>query len=220
MTDKSKTFRATLERLRGKGMSWVIVHVPFSVQKLWNTRGALKVHAEVNGFRYQTALLPTRAGRHFLLVNKKVQKAARISEGSKAEFTLIPDRSPRVIQLPQELEIALREDRALRKWFDRLNQSIRNWFADHVASAKSADTRKRRAERAAECLMETMEAENDLPPMIRIALSRHPEAAAAWSGLTATQRRHHLLGIFNQRTPEARMNRLQRVIETMVNVPE
>jgi uncharacterized protein YdeI (YjbR/CyaY-like superfamily) len=216
----SKTFRATLERLRGKGTSWVIARVPFSVQKLWKTRGSLRVQAEVNGYSYKTALLPTRAGRHFLLINKKVQNAAHITEGSKVELTLVPDRSPRVLRLPEELEIALKEDRALRKWFDRLNHSTRKWFAGHVADAKSPDTRKRRAERAAEHLMETMEAEIDLPPTLHLALSRHPGAMEAWSGLSPTQRRHHLLSILHYRTPESRMNRIQRMIESIVDTRE
>ncbi|PYR81228.1 MAG: hypothetical protein DMG18_16680, partial [Acidobacteria bacterium] len=71
----SKTFRATLERFRGNGLNWVIVQLPFSVEKRWKTRGTLRVNVEVNGFHYRTALFPTGAGQHFLLVNKKMQKA-------------------------------------------------------------------------------------------------------------------------------------------------
>ena len=89
----SKTFRATLQRFRGNGLNWVIVRLPFSVEKRWKTRGTLRVNVEVNGFHYRTAVFPTRAGQHFLLVNKKMQKAARIGPGSTAAFTLTPDFS-------------------------------------------------------------------------------------------------------------------------------
>ena len=212
----SKTIRATLDRLQGNGVSWVIVRVPFSVEKRWKTRGNLRVHIEVNGFQYRTALLPTRSGKHFFIVNQKMQKAARIGPGSTASFILTPDFSPRVTLLPKELEAALNEDRALRKWFEKkLSYSLRKWFVDQVANAKSPDTRRKRAERFAECLMEIMEAEYDLPPMIRLAFARHRGSEQAWLGKTETQRRHDLLSIFHPRTLEARMNRLERVIRSL-----
>src|SRR5881397_733821 len=121
----SKTFRATLKRFRGNGLNWVIVQLPFSVEKRWKTRGMLRVNVEVNGFHYRTSLFPTRSGQHFLLVNKKMQKAARILPGSTASFTVTPDLSPREVKLPSELEHALKEDRQLWKWFDHLPHSLR-----------------------------------------------------------------------------------------------
>jgi uncharacterized protein YdeI (YjbR/CyaY-like superfamily) len=209
----SKTFRATLEPLRANGLNWTIARLPFGVEKIWKTRGILKVRVRVNGFEYRTALFPTRKGQHFLLVNKKMQKAARIAPGSTAAFTVTPDLSPREIHLPQELERALSEDRALRKWFDRIPYSVRKWLSDMVADAKSPDTRRKRAERVAEQAMETMDAEQDLPPMIRIAFRRNPAAEEGWRKMTANQRRQHLLAVFYYRTPESRIKRLERVIE-------
>src|SRR4051812_19848445 len=153
----SKTFRATLERLQGNGLNWVIIYIPFSVERQWKTRGTLRVNAEINGIALRAALLPTRSGRHFMIVNKKMQQAARIVPGSSAVFTLTPDLSPRIIQLPAELETALNEDRALRKWFDRLSYSVRKWLVNQLADAKPADPRRRRAERIAENVMEAME---------------------------------------------------------------
>src|SRR5262249_40255459 len=99
----SKTIRATLERFREKGVNWVIIRLPFSVEKVWKTRGTVRVNVEVNGFSYRTAALPTRSGQHFLIVNRKAQKAGRITAGSIGLFTLTPDFSPRTIQLPKEL---------------------------------------------------------------------------------------------------------------------
>ena len=209
----AKTFRATLEPLRAKGLNWTIARLPFSVEKVWKTRGILKVRVTINGYEYRTALFPTRKGEHFVLVNKKMQKAARIAPGSTAAFTITPDLSPREIHLPPELERALNEDRALRKWFDRIPYSIRKWLSDMVADAKSPDTRRKRADRVAEQAMETMDAEHDLPPMIRIAFARNPGAEEGWKKMTANQRRQNLLAVFYYRTPESRMKRLEKVIE-------
>jgi uncharacterized protein YdeI (YjbR/CyaY-like superfamily) len=173
----------------------------------------MKVHIEVNDFRYRTSLFPTGRGSHYILVNKKMQKAARIGPGSVAAFVVTPDLSPRELELPKELEHALQEGPALRKWFDRLGYSIRKWLADMVIDAKSPETRKRRAECVAEQVMEAMDAENDLPPMIRLAFSRIPGAERAWKDMTEIQRRGNLLAIFYYRTPQSRIRRIEKIFK-------
>ena len=210
---KPKPFQAMLERFPGNGLNWVIARLPFNVEETWGTRGRLRVHVEVNGFEYRTSLFPTGTGEHYLLVNKKMQKGARIVPGQTAKFTLTPDVLPRELKLPKELEAALNEERAVRKWFDRLNYSIRKWLADLVADAKSQETRGKRANRVAEQIMETMEAEQELPPMIRLAFNRNPGSERGWRTMTEIQRRGHLLGIFYYRAPHSRMNRIEKVIE-------
>jgi len=112
----------------------------------------------------------------------------------------------------------LNEERALHNWFDRLSYSIRKWVVDQVANGKSPETRQNRAERVAESLMAAMDAEQDLPPMIRLAFSRHPGAEQAWRNLTAIQRRQNLLAIFFYRTPESRLNRIEKLIAKLPGV--
>ena len=209
----SKTFRAPLEPLRSNRLNWTIARLPFNVEKTWKSRGILKVYVTINSLEYRTSLFPTRKGEHFLLVNKKMQKEARIAPGMIVTFTVRPDLSPRQPELPRELEDALNEDRALRKWFDRLSYSVRKWLSDLVAEAKSAGTRRKRADRVAEQVMEAMDAENDLPPMIRLAFARNPGAEQAWKTMTPIQRRHGLLAVFYYRTPESRTRRLEKLIE-------
>src|SRR5215831_4054912 len=210
---KSKTFRATLEPLRGNGLNWTIVRLPFQAEKLWGVRGMLRVRVKVDDVEYATSLFPTRSGGHFLLINKKVQKAAGIRLGDEATFTLTPDLVPRELRLPAELERALREDRSLRKWFDRLSYSIRKWLSDLVDTAKSAAARNKRADRIAEQVMQAMEAEKELPPFLRLEFGRIPGADNAWKNMTDIQRRNHLLGIFYYRTPLSQANRIRRIFK-------
>ena len=49
-----KSFKATLERLRSN-LGWIIVWIPFDVQKVWGSRGRLKVRGEINGFAFRTS---------------------------------------------------------------------------------------------------------------------------------------------------------------------
>src|SRR5437868_11106836 len=104
---KAKTFRATLERLRSD-LGWVIVRLPFDVRETWGT-GRLKVLGEVNGVSFRTSLFPQKDGGHFILINNKIQKAARIFLGNTAGFRLEVDTAPRVVAVPPEFELILRQ---------------------------------------------------------------------------------------------------------------
>jgi hypothetical protein len=65
----------------------------------------------------------------------------------------------------------------------------------------------------AERLLATMEAEQELPPLIARALRGNSKAKAGWERMTVVQRRGQLLGIFYYQTPEARDRRLQKLLE-------
>ena len=211
MKQKSKTFEASLEGFSRNKLNWVIARVPFDVEKVWGTRGLIKVIVKVGGLEYPTSLFPTGSGEHFVLVNKKMQKAARIAIGSTASFTVTPDLAPREVKVPAELTRALNEERGLRKWFDSLKYSMRKWLADQVGDAKSPETRVRRAQRVAEIALETMLAEEELPPMIRQAFSRNPKVARIFREMNDHQKRGTLLAVFYYRTPESRLRRLEKI---------
>ncbi len=173
----------------------------------------LKVKGEINGFAFRTSLFPTGKGYHYLLVNKRMQAGAGARPGSVAQFRLEPDTEKRVATVPAELQRVLNEDRSLRRWFDQLNYSIRKWITDRVVQVKSAEARVRRAEQVAEQLMATMEAELELPPILKLAFAREPRAFAGWQRMSPLHRRGHLLAIFYYRSPEAHDRRIAKVIE-------
>ncbi len=208
----SKSFKATLERMPSN-LGWVIVRIPLDVPKVWGTRGMLKVKGEINGFAFRTSLFPTGKGYHYLLVNKRMQAGAAARPGSVAQFRLEPDMEKRVATVPAELQRILNEDRSLRRWFDQLSYSTRKWITDRVVQVKSAEARVRRAEQVAEQLMATMEAERELPPILKLAFAREPRALAGWQRMSPTHRRGNLLAIFYYRTPEARDRRIAKIIE-------
>jgi uncharacterized protein YdeI (YjbR/CyaY-like superfamily) len=212
---EKKSFRATLERLRSN-LGWVIVWIPFRVQKIWGTRGRLRVRGEINSFAFRTSLFPTRKGEHFLLVNKKMQAGGRASEGTTAEFSLEPDTEERLVVVPAELKRMLAEDKTFRRWFDALSYSIRKWISDWVVQPKSASARIRRAEQVAEQLFSAMEAERELPPVLKLAFTRDPRAFEGWNLMSPSHRRGLLIAIFYYRSPEARSRRIQKVVEEAI----
>ena len=215
----TKSFHATLERLRSN-LGWVVIRIPFNVQKTWGTRGMFRVKGEINGFPFRTSLFPTRKGEHFLLVNKKMQAGAHASEGTTAEFLLEPDTEERVAIVPAEFKRFLDEDRSFRRWFDALSYSIRKWISDWIVQPKSAEARGRRAEQVAEQLFSAMEAEHDLPPALKLAFTRDPRALEGWNLMSPSHRRGQLIAIFYYRSPDARARRTEKIVAEAITLAE
>jgi uncharacterized protein YdeI (YjbR/CyaY-like superfamily) len=208
-----KSFTAVLEP-DGTALRWVVVRVPFDVTKAWTVRRGRRVRGEIEGFAFRTTLFPRPGGgEHFLLVNKKMQTGAGVRAGAKARIWLEPDLEEREILLPEELNRELNSDRALRKWFDGLSDSMRREIGKWADEPKTPASRKKRAEKMAERLMQAMEGEREPPPVLKAAFHRQPRAREAWFALTVAQRRNHLLGIFYYETVEARERRAAKAIE-------
>jgi Domain of unknown function (DUF1905) len=84
-------FAAPLERLPSR-LQWTIVYIGFDAGKVWGLRGQIKVKGEINGFPFRSSLFPTRQGRHFLLINKGMQRGAGLAEGKVARLAIELDR--------------------------------------------------------------------------------------------------------------------------------
>lgn len=216
---KQKSFKAELVKLRSN-LGWTVAYIPFNVEKTWNSRGMLKVKVEVNGQPFRTSLFPTREGKHFILVNKKMQKAGKIKLGSTADFRIEPDTDERVAKVPPELAPFFKKDAALRRWYEKLSYSIKREIDKWVSEPKSAEARKRRAEQIAERLLSTIEAEAELPPQVRVALERTPNAMNGWKLLTDGKRRMELMAYFYYHAPESRAKRLDKTVQLAVAAAE
>jgi uncharacterized protein YdeI (YjbR/CyaY-like superfamily) len=208
-----KSFTAVLEPLRN-GLGWVIARIPFDVAKAWPMRKGLRVRGEIEEFPFRTSLFAiARGGGHFLLANKKMQAGAKAPVGSRVKIRIEPDLEERAAQVPLELASALKGDRRLRKWFDRLSYTWRKQIGDWVGEPKSAEGRQLRAERMAERLLLTLEGETELPPILHAAFLRQPLARKGWDAMTPIQRRHHLLAIYYYQSVDSRERRAARVVE-------
>jgi uncharacterized protein YdeI (YjbR/CyaY-like superfamily) len=210
----AKSFKATLERMLDSRLGWVIIRIPFEVSKIWGTRAKVRVKGEINGFEFRASVFPTGKGYHCMLVKKSMQTGANASPGDTAQFRIEPDTAKRVAIVPAELRRILKEDRSFRRWFDeQLTFSMRKWICDWIVNVKNPQSRVRRAEQVAEQLLTTMEAELDLPPILKRAFASDPRAYQGWLSMTPLQRRHSLLGIFYYRNPESRDRRIAKMLE-------
>jgi len=198
-----KSFTAVLEPLRNN-LGWVIARIPFDIDKAWPNRLRLRVRGEIEGFAFRTSLFAfSNSEGHFLLVNKKMQSAAKAAIGSKVRISLQPDLEERVANIPPEMARALQGERRLRKYFDKLSYSMRKDIERWVSDPKSPASRQKRAEQLAERLFFAMEGEAELPPILHAAFLRQPQARIGWEAMTPNQRRNSLMAIFYYQSPDA-----------------
>lgn len=144
-TTRSHTarFKARLEA-GGEGGAWVILKVPFDVEKRFGSKGRLSVSGTFNGTAYQTSIFPSGDGTHHMLVNKALQLAASAAAGDSVVVTMQPEREPRQVQIPADLHSALEERPALRAAFNALSPSRRKYIVQSIEGAKLPETRRRR----------------------------------------------------------------------------
>lgn len=218
--DAVKTFETVLERTPDR-LRWVIARLPFDAAQFWGKRGQIRIKGEINGFAFSGILFPTGAGTHFLIVNKKLLAGGKTAPGLTAKFRLQPDTTPRPSPPPpKELLQELGQSKRLLKFYESLNPSRRREIAKWVAACKTPGARKRRSRQIAERLMETMEAERELPPIMQLAFRQNPRAAEQWQRMSQSHRRAHLFSIFYYRTPEARANRVAKCVEELLQRAE
>lgn len=213
---KTKTFKAVLEP-DGTRLQWTVVRVPFDIAKAWPERRGRRVKGTVNGFAFRTTLFPDPKGSGLiLLVNKKMQAGAGAHKGDRVEVAMEPDLEERETVVPPELLRLLRQAPGLTAWFRKLSDSNQREIGKWVLQPASEESRQKRAEQMAERLMNAMDGERIVPPILRALFAQHPEAETGWKGMTDTQRRGHLLGIFYYQGVEARERRALQAVEEAV----
>jgi uncharacterized protein YdeI (YjbR/CyaY-like superfamily) len=217
---QAKTFESVLERSSNR-LRWVFARIPFDAAKIWGKRGQLRMQGTINGFAFSATLFPDGQGNHFLIVNKKMLSGGKTAAGLTAKFRLQPDTSPRItVAPPAELLRALGQSKRLLKFFESLSPSRRHEIAKWIAECKTSEARRRRSEQISERLMETMEAERELPPIMQLAFRQNLRATEQWQSLSPSHRRAHLFSVFHYRTPEGRANRIQKCVEEMLERAE
>jgi uncharacterized protein YdeI (YjbR/CyaY-like superfamily) len=210
---KAKRFRAVLEPL-GDGLGWVVAWLPFDAAATWKRMVRRRVTVEVGGEVFRTSLFAgTRRKGEFVLVNKKMQRAAGAGVGAMVEFAIAPDMEERQAELPDELASLLDDEPGLRQWYDELTEYWRREIGKWVMDVKSDEARMRRAEQMAERLLATMEGERELPPVIQVAFRARPKARIGWGKMTPAQRRAGLMAVFYYQTPEARQKRVEKLCD-------
>ncbi|MBV8086050.1 MAG: DUF1905 domain-containing protein [Chloroflexi bacterium] len=105
------------------------------------------VSVTLNGYTYRTTV-GIMGGRSLIPVSAEVRAAAGVAAGDELDVTLEPDTAPREVEVPADLAAAMAADSEAKRFFDALSYSHKRSYVLPIESAKSAETRQRRVEKA------------------------------------------------------------------------
>jgi uncharacterized protein YdeI (YjbR/CyaY-like superfamily) len=83
-------------------------------------------------------------GRSLIPVSAEVRAKAGVVAGDQVDVEVVPDTSPRTVEVPADLGGALEREPAARQAFDRLSYSNQRRHVLAVEGAKTDQTRQRR----------------------------------------------------------------------------
>jgi hypothetical protein len=140
----TQRFRTVIEAASGGGAA---AKIPPDVEAVLGGRKQMRVIGTLNGHPIRTSTMPYR-GAFYVGLHKAAREAAGVGIGDEVELELTRDDSPRVLDIPPELEAAFGAEPALRQRFDALSFSRRRDLAAPIAEAKKPETRAARLEKA------------------------------------------------------------------------
>jgi len=125
-------------------MDTAFVAIPFDVEKIYGTRGQVKVKATFDGYPYRGVMANMGAGCHQIGVGKEIRKAIDKKVGDSILVTVEKDLEERVVDVPADLQRLLNTNRKAKSIYEELSFTNRKEYALWINSAKKPETRKKR----------------------------------------------------------------------------
>lgn len=107
-------------------------------------RGIVPVVGKINGFAIRATLGPVGDGTHQMMVNREMREGVSARIGDEVHVVLEPDTTPRVVEIPEDFQRALKKNTAARRRFEALPPSHKKRYVEVIDESKKADTRARR----------------------------------------------------------------------------
>ncbi|OPA76885.1 hypothetical protein BVG16_17195 [Paenibacillus selenitireducens] len=144
-------FNAMLIRPAGVG-TWTYLNVPVHVDEVFGTKNQVKVKGTLNDIPFQGTLMPHGDGSHFLVVNKEIRDAARVTTGDTVHCTIEQDFGARAVLAPDDFLQSLMQHESANLFYEELAYSYQKEYVAWIDSAKRPETRTRRIQQAVEKL--------------------------------------------------------------------
>jgi hypothetical protein len=129
------------------GKSATGIEVPADVVAALGQGKRPKVTVTINGYSYPSTV-GVMGGLSLIPVSADVRAKAGVAAGDEVDIDLVPDTGPRTVEVPADLATALASVPAARQAFDKLSYSGQQRYVLGIEQAKTAETRKRRVEKA------------------------------------------------------------------------
>ncbi len=141
------TFDAVLVRPEGVG-TWTFINIPLQVSAGFGAKGQVRVKGTINDYPFRSTALPMGDGKHYLVVGKEIRDAIAVAQGDTVKVWLELDLEERRVEVPEQLTQALGSRPQAAAAFERMTYSHQKEWINWIMSAKQAETRLRRVEKA------------------------------------------------------------------------
>ena len=141
-------FKATLHRPaeREKGEAWTFLVLPKAASSKLPSRSMSSVEGTLNDAPFAATLEPDGQGSHWLKVDEKLRKAAKVEPGDKVELEIHPAEQEPEPEVPDDLQQALANAPDARAVWDDITAVARRDWIHWITSPKKPETRVRRVE--------------------------------------------------------------------------
>lgn len=137
-----QSFDATIETDSKSGGAWVTM--PFDVKSVFGTGGWVKVKATFDGHEYRGSIADMGTGGHILIITKQIRNAIRKEPGDRVKVELEKDTYERTVDIPNELELLLKQNKTASEFYNSLSFTNRKEYANWISSAKRDETKEKR----------------------------------------------------------------------------
>lgn len=145
----SLSFQAKLERI-ADDMEYFAFTVPAKISGALQTRGPVPVSVRLNDdVTFLVSLAPIGGGRHWLRVNAKAWKAAKLKEGDRVLVQITVRDRTKEAALPSDVANALRAAGKTDD-FNAIPLGQRTFLLRQIAAAAKPETRTKRIHAAIE----------------------------------------------------------------------
>jgi hypothetical protein len=146
----AKRFRAVLEQ--SESSTATAITIPFDVPKAFGKRGRVAVRGTINGVLFRSSVFKMGDAPYFMVVNRQMRAAAGVSAGQTISVVMERDDEPRTVEVPADLQAALKSRRGAEEAWARLSFTHQKEHVQAITEAKRPETRARRVAKTIEQL--------------------------------------------------------------------
>ena len=140
----AQSFRATIQQT---GKTACGIEVPETVVVALGGSKRPAVTVDLDGFTYRSTVAPMSGG-WWLPVTTETRAGSGLNAGDEVTVTLQLDTAPREVEVPPELEAALKAAPDAKAFFDGLSYSNKRVFTLSVEGTNNPETKARRVGKA------------------------------------------------------------------------
>lgn len=142
------SFKALIQEASGGG---AFIEIPFDVEKELGSKRP-KVKAVIEGIPYRGTLTRMGTECHILGLLKSIRERAGKRIGDEVSVTLELDTEERVVEVPKDLQQAMRKEKQAQAFFESLSYTHKKEYVTYITEAKREETRLKRLARVVEML--------------------------------------------------------------------